>query len=93
MNNSYLVGLGFDCDDGHLRMTKGKNFRIYGGSDKTHQTMQEKVIKLNEKLDKKGKTLDEISTKEFMDIAHSIGFKLQNKKRAKKNNGRIEGGI
>jgi len=93
MTNSYLVGLGFDCQDGHLRITKGKNFRIYGGSDKTHQIMQEKVIKFNEKLDKKGKSLDEISTKEFTDIAHSIGFKLQNKKRPRKNNRRIEGGI
>ena len=75
MEKSYLLGLGFDCDDGHLRITSGKNFRLYGGSEKTHQLMQERLIKFNEKLDKKGKTLDEISVVEFVDIAHSVGVK------------------
>lgn len=76
MDKSYLLGLGFDCDDGHLRITRGENFRLYGGSDRTHQLMQEKIIKLNEKLNKKGKTLDEISVKEFFDMAHSVGLAL-----------------
>ncbi len=76
MEKSYLVGLGFDCKDGHLRMTRGKNFRIYGGSEETHETMQETVIKFNEKLDKKGKTLDAISENEFTDILYSVKSKL-----------------
>ena len=74
MDKGYLLGLGFDCDDGHLRITKGNNFRILGGSDRTHQIMQEKAIKFNEHLDKRKKTLDEISVKEFIDIAGSIGL-------------------
>lgn len=90
MDKSYLLGLGFDCRDGHLRITKGKNFRIYGGSDETHQMMQEKAIKFNERLDKKGKTLDGISVNEFRDIAHSIGLsvpKLNGKKKKCKKEG------
>jgi len=76
MDKSYLLGLGFDCKDGHLRITKGKNFRIYGGSDKTHQLMQEKAVKFNEHLNKKRKSLDDISMNEFMDISHSIGLSI-----------------
>ena len=70
-----LLGLGLDAKDGHLRVTKGKNFRLVGGSDMTHKVMQEKAIKFNEQLKKKGKTLDEINIREFQDIAHKIGLK------------------
>jgi hypothetical protein len=73
---SLLLGLGLDCDDGHTRITKGKNFRIYGGSRETHEKMQEKAIKFNEHLKKRGKTLEEISNKELREIADKIGFRV-----------------
>ncbi len=38
--------------------------------------MQEKAIKFNEQLKRKGKTLDEISPVEFRDIAQQIDLKL-----------------
>lgn len=79
-NKTYLLGLGFDNDDGHRRITRGKNFRLYGGSEDTHSLMQEKAIKFNEQLKNKGKTLEEISRKEFVDIAHTIGLNLPPKK-------------
>ena len=69
-----LLGLGFDCDDGHIRITKGQNFRLFGGSKKTHELMQEKAIKLNECLNKKKKSLDQIKPKEFYEIAEKIGL-------------------
>lgn len=70
-----LLGLGFDCDDGRKRITVGDNFRLYGGSKVTHETMREKAVKFNEQLKKCDKTLDEISEKEVCDIAHKIGLK------------------
>lgn len=74
-----LLGLGFDCKDGHVRITKGKNFRLYGGSRKTHELMQEKAIKFNEQLDKRHKKLDDIDEKEFRQIAGEVGFNLPKK--------------
>ncbi|MBN1353938.1 MAG: hypothetical protein JW994_04650 [Candidatus Omnitrophica bacterium] len=78
MNNrlyrKILLGLGFDCKDGHVRITKGANFRLYGGSKKTHELMQEKAIKFNEHLDKEHKTLDSLSKEEFKEIARKIGL-------------------
>ena len=71
-----LLGLGFDCKDGHVRITKGKNFRLYGGSKETHGLMQEKAVKFNEHLDKKRKNLGNLSRKEFYDIAKKIGLQL-----------------
>lgn len=84
MDKSILLGLGLDSKDGHLRITKGRNFRLYGGSHETHEAMQEKAVKFNEQLDKKGKTLDEITASEFFEIARKIGIKVleQQKKRA-----------
>ena len=74
-----LLGLGFDCKDGHVRITKGGNFRLYGGSRKTHEIMQEKAVKFNEQLEKKRKTLQGLSRKEFCDIAKKIGLQVPEK--------------
>ncbi|NQU95227.1 MAG: hypothetical protein HQ549_03215 [Candidatus Omnitrophica bacterium] len=71
-----LLGLGFDCRDGHVRITKGKNFRLYGGSKETHGLMQEKAVKFNEHLHKKQKTLEGLSRREFHDIAKKIGLQI-----------------
>ena len=36
--------------------------------------MTEKVIKINEKIAAKGKQLEQVSSQEFEDIAHSVGL-------------------
>ena len=72
-----LLGLGLDNKDGHLRVTKGENFHLVGGSEETHGVMQEKAIKLNEHLKKKGQTLDTISREEFHELADKVGLPLQ----------------
>ena len=74
-SKSFLLGLGFDAQGGHKRITRGKNFYIFGGSRETHQFMQESCIKFNEELHKKNKGLNDISRQEFYDIAHKIGLK------------------
>jgi hypothetical protein len=69
-----MVGIGLDSD-GHKRITTGPNFALAGGAQQTHDEMTEKVIKINEKLASKGKTLEEVSREEFEDIAHSVGLR------------------
>lgn len=70
----YLLGLGFDCSDGHKRVTLGDNFRLYGGSDKTHKYMQDKAMQFNDQLDRRGKKIEEICDKEFLEIADKVGL-------------------
>jgi hypothetical protein len=74
-----LLGMGLDCKDGHVRVTKGKNFALFGGSEETHEMMQEKAIKFNEQLDRRRKDLDNISEQEFSDIAKEVGLKTKEK--------------
>ena len=64
-----LLGLGLDNDDGHIRITRGENFRLLGGSHDTHQQMQEKCIKFNEKLRQRRKRLEDLQPSEFLDLA------------------------
>jgi hypothetical protein len=63
-----MLGLGLDNKDGHTRVTKGENFCLMGGSEETHERMTETALKVNEKLQAKGKRLEEVSTNEFTDI-------------------------
>ena len=64
-----LLGLGLDDGDGQVRITRGKNFELHGGSKDTHESMQEKCIKFNEKLDARGKELADLEKGEFLDMA------------------------
>ena len=68
-----LLGVGLDSD-GHKRVTTGPNFALVGGSQETHEAMTEKAVKINEKLSKKGKQLEEVSAEEFDDLARSVGL-------------------
>ena len=86
-SRSLLLGLGFDSRDEHKRITRGKNFYIFGGSKRTHQSMQESCIKFNEELTKRRRSLGDISRKEFYDISHKIGLKVPQAKQKNRKNG------
>ncbi len=65
---SALLGLGLDNEDGHTRLTRGENFVLFGGSHDTHSAMQETVIKVNERLARRGKRLEDVSASELGEI-------------------------
>lgn len=67
-----MLGLGLDNDDGHTRLTRGKNFVLVGGSQQTHAVMQETAVKVNEHLDRRNKRLDDVSVGELRDICHEV---------------------
>lgn len=71
-----LLGLGLDNPDGHVRVTQGDNFHLLGGSKDTHEQMQEQAIKFNEKLNHRGKKLEEVSREEFIDLAREAGMTI-----------------
>ncbi|MHC4403927.1 MAG: hypothetical protein ACYTG0_30075 [Planctomycetota bacterium] len=67
-----LLGLAFDNDDGHTRLTRGENFVLCGGSQETHAVMQETAVKINERLDDRGKGLEDVSLGELRDICRDV---------------------
>ena len=67
-----LVGLGFDAKDGQTRISRGPTFYLVGGSNETHERMQETALKFSEKVDRLGKPLPEVNRRELRDIAHEM---------------------
>jgi hypothetical protein len=67
-----LLGLAFDNEDGHTRLTRGKNFVLCGGSQETHGVMQETAVKINEQLDRRGKRLEDVEIGELREICHDV---------------------
>lgn len=63
-----FLGVGLDAEDGHTRLTRSEHFLLLGGSSETHERMQETAIRFNEALEKKGKSLQETSNDEAMDM-------------------------
>jgi len=63
-----FLGVGLDGDDGHKRMTRAENFLLVGGSAETHERMQDTAIRFDEKLKGRGKTLQETSPEEAIDL-------------------------
>ena len=85
---TWMLGLGLDNKDGHTRITTGENFKLVGGSEETHGTMQEKAVKMNEHLKRRGKTLDTVTRDEFHDIADKLGMPLLDKDQQQQSNER-----
>ena len=73
--DSLLLGIGLDAEDGHRRVTRGREFLLVGGSDDTHGEMQEKAVRFDEELKRRGKRLSEVESKdELREIADRAGF-------------------
>ncbi|MBN2291665.1 MAG: hypothetical protein JXM70_04530 [Pirellulales bacterium] len=71
-DSASLLGIGFDGTDGHVRLTRGKNFHLVGGSEQTHAVMQETAIKINEHVDRAGMRLEDVSREQISDICNEV---------------------
>ena len=63
-----LFGVGFDNEDGHKRVTQGEEFVLVGGSEETHERMQDVAIHVTESLKNKGKRLQDAELQEVVDL-------------------------
>jgi hypothetical protein len=67
-----LLGLAFDADDGHKRITRGTNFLLAGGSEETHLFMRETILKVNQRLDERGQRLADVSVDELRNLIDEV---------------------
>ena len=65
-----LLGVGLDNKDGHKRITRSDEFLVVGGSQETHEKMQDVVIRFSETLRGRGKRLKDASPEEVIEILH-----------------------
>lgn len=60
-----VLGVGLDGTDGHQRLTQADDVLLVGGSEETHDRMQETIIKVSEALERKGKRIREATVEEL----------------------------
>jgi len=65
-----FLGVGLDNKDGHKRVTTGEHFFLVGGSEETHERMQDTAIRFGETLRSRGKILEDIPVEEVIEILH-----------------------
>jgi len=67
-----LLGVGFDADDGHVRITKGENYDVLMGSDESHEYIQQLIQRIEDELKARGMSLDDLTPEEFGEFVQSI---------------------
>jgi hypothetical protein len=65
-----FIGIGLDNKDGHKRITQSEHFLLVGGSEETHERMQDTAVRFGEALRRKGKRLEDASLSETIDLLH-----------------------
>jgi hypothetical protein len=63
-----ILGVGLDSDDGHKRLTRAEQFLLVGGSQETHERMQDVAIQFNEALKERGKRLVDAEPREVVEL-------------------------
>lgn len=54
-----FLGVGLDNKDGHRRVTRSEHFFLIGGSEETHERMQDTAIRFSESLRQTGQRLED----------------------------------
>lgn len=67
-----LLGVGFDNEDGHIRITQGENYDVMMGSAESHEYMQQLIEKIEQRVFELGKTLEEISPDELVGLVEEV---------------------
>ena len=67
-----LLGVGFDAQDGHVRITKGEKHDVIMGSDESHEYLRKLIEKIEAELKAQDMKLDDLSPQEFSAFVQSI---------------------
>lgn len=67
-----LLGVGFDADDGHVRITKGESYDVLMGSNESHEYIQKIIQKIEDELKARGISLNDLTPEEFGKFVKSI---------------------
>jgi len=67
-----LLGVGFDAEDGHVRITQSENYDVFMGSAESHEYIQRLIQKIEDGLKVKGLSLDDLTPNEFTELVGSL---------------------
>jgi hypothetical protein len=67
-----LLGVGFDTEDGHVRMTNGDQYDVLMGSEESHEYIQQLLQRIENAIKAEGKRLDEVSPDELRKLVAAL---------------------
>lgn len=67
-----LLGVGFDTEDGQIRITQGDQFQVMMGSGETHEALQKICCRIEKSIQAAGRSLDDYSPEEFMELMQEM---------------------
>jgi hypothetical protein len=69
-----LLGVGYDEEDGHIRITNTENFDVMMGSEESHEHIQNLLLKIERELQAKNLSLDDLSPNQFLKFIKDINL-------------------
>jgi len=67
-----LLGVGFDREDGQIRITQADEYNILMGSGETHAELQTICRRIEESIKISGRPLTDYSPEEFMELVQEL---------------------
>lgn len=67
-----LLGVGFDADDGHIRITQSDRHDVLMGSAESHEYLQQLIRRIEEKIESRGLSLEELDPDELSRLVGSV---------------------
>jgi hypothetical protein len=67
-----LLGVGFDTEDGHIRVTQSDVYHVLMGSGETHTELQNICRRIDESIKASGRVLSDYSPEEFLKMFQEL---------------------
>ena len=67
-----LMGVGFDTEDGQIRITEADEYRVLMGSGETHKELQKICRRIDETIKAAGRTLSDYSPEDLMKLVQEL---------------------
>ncbi len=67
-----LLGVGFDGEAGHIRITQADEYHVLMGSGETHEALQKICRRIDEAVSASGRRLSDYSPEEFMELVQEL---------------------
>jgi len=67
-----LLGVGFDQNDGHIRITQAENYKVLMGSNYSHQALQKICSRIERAVAESGRVFSDYTPEEFMELMETL---------------------
>ncbi|RLA17544.1 MAG: hypothetical protein DRQ56_09050 [Gammaproteobacteria bacterium] len=67
-----LLGVGFDAEDGHVRITNAEKYDVLMGSEQSHEYIQQLIDKIEAQIENRGLALDDLTPEQLGEFVQAV---------------------